>query len=568
MIVSLHIQNIALIENLNLELSEGLNILSGETGAGKSIIIDSLNFVLGDRADKGLIRHGQKKSSVQVVFTNDNEPEVLALLEECGAPQDEYIIVRRTMSESGRGECRVNGTIINLSQLKKLVVRLVDIHSQHEHQALLNESNHIAILDKYIVGMPKAQSDYLVHYHDYKKSIAELNGYQDSDARARQIDILTFQIAEIEKIDMQEGEEDQLIASRSKCLNAQKIMDSLATASENIDGDEFGATIAIYSAIKLLSSISKYDSSYDELVERLDSIKIELDDIGETVSAYMEDCNVDPNEYERIEERLADVRKLKRKYGSSVAEINEFYKKAKAELDKLTSAEERIAELQELIEISASKLIKSAKKLHKMRVDGGKLFSEAIVKNLHELGMASSTFAVDANFPTEDEQILKNAQTNGADIVTFKIAPNKGEPLKSLAKIASGGEMSRFMLGLKNITAELEGIDTLVFDEIDTGISGKIAMVVACKMFNIATKRQVIAVTHLPQLASMADTHYKIHKEEIEEKTLTFVSKLTEEQCLLEIMRLAGSAEGSKIGLESAKELRAYSNQYKASIIK
>ncbi|MFI3229377.1 MAG: DNA repair protein RecN [Bacillota bacterium] len=567
MIASLHIQNIALIEELHLELSEGLNILSGETGAGKSIIIDSLNFVLGDRADKSLIRHGQKKSSVQVVFTNDNDGEVLAILEECGVDEDDYIIVKRTMSDNGRGECRVNGSIINLSQLKKLVVRLVDIHSQHEHQALLNESNHIAILDKYIVGMQDAKAEYLSHFHTYKKSVTELKSYKDSDARARQIDILSFQLAEIDKINMQDGEEEKLIADRAKYLNAQKIIDGLNSAIELLNGDEMGAIASIHTAKRHLGAISKYDDSLTELVDRLDSAKIELGDIAETLESQVDDCNINPAEYERIEERLADIRKLKRKYGSSLQEISAFYSATSDELNKLTTAEERIEELSDIIEIEGSKVVKFAKKLHKMRVDGGVKFSEGIANNLHELGMASSTFAVEANFP-EDDMILNKCQIDGADIVTFRISPNKGEPLKSLAKIASGGEMSRFMLGLKNITAELEGIDTLVFDEIDTGISGKIAMVVACKMYNIATNRQVIAVTHLPQLASMADTHYRIHKEEIGEKTLTFISKLSEDECLKEIMRLAGSTEGSQIGLESAKELRAYSNAYKQSVKK
>ncbi len=568
MIASLHIQNIALIEELNLELSEGLNILSGETGAGKSIIIDSLNFVLGDRADKGLIRHGQKKSSVQVVFSNDNDIEVGEILEDCGIPQDEYIIVRRTMSESGRGECRVNGTIINLSQLKKLVTRLVDIHSQHEHQALLNESNHITILDKYITGMQAAKSEYFRYFEEYKHSIAEFNSYRDSDARARQIDILSFQIEEIDRVNIKDGEEDTLISERSKCLNAQKIIDGIGAAYGLINGDDEGAISALHTAKRALNNIIKYDDTFEDIVERLDSVNIELSDIADTLDASLSGCNNDPREYDRIEERLAEVRKLKRKYGSSLEEIAAFRENASKELEKLTKAEERIGELESIIEIAASKVVKWAKKLHKMRVDAGVEFSSGIINNLHDLGMKSSTFAVEAEFPNNEDEILKMAQYDGADTVVFKIAPNKGEPLKSLAKIASGGEMSRFMLGLKNITAELEGIDTLVFDEIDTGISGKIAMVVACKMYNIATKRQVIAVTHLPQLASMADTHYRIHKEEIAEKTLTFVSKLTEEECLNEIMRLAGSAEGSKVGLESAKELRMYSNNYKEGLKK
>lgn len=568
MLLSLHIKNIALISELSLEFGPGLNILSGETGAGKSIIIDSLNFVLGDRADKGLIRHGETSASVQAVFTMSANPELSRALRENGIEEEETVIVRRTMNENGRGECRINGVLLNLSALKSIMSLLVDIHSQHENQALLNEANHIKILDNYSRKTSEIKEKYLLSFTKYKEAQRELAAYPDAAERDRKIDILEFQLAEIEKANVQEGEEEALVKERAKFYNSQKLLNGLSAAIALLDGDNggFGAAPSLHSAIKELNAIASYDESYAALSDRLESAKIELTDVSDTLKRELDNSAFDPAKMESVEKRIEEIRKIKRRFGATVEEIEAYQKKASTELAALKGAAERIEALKETLEIEQSRAVKYAKELHAVRTEDAIALGNAIIKNLADLGMGDSTFAVDTDFPKEGEDIASRLHENGADTVRFMISPNKGEPLKPLAKIASGGEMSRFMLGLKNITAELEGIDTLVFDEIDSGISGRIAKVVACKLYNIAKTRQVLAVTHLPQLASMADTHYLILKSVVGDKTLTFVEALDEGASLKEIMRLAGSVEKSESGLENAKEMKNWANQYKMSL--
>lgn len=562
MIISLDVKNIALIEHLSLQLNEGLNILSGETGAGKSIIIDSLHFVLGDRADKSLIRHGETAASVQVVFSDDGNPEVVALMDEYGIERDENIIVRRVMSENGRGECRINGAIVTVSQLKKIVTLLVDIHSQNEHQSLLNEAHHIKILDNYNKPISSLKSDFLTSFRAYIDAKNELENYGNPEERARKIELIEYQLEEIDNANVQENEEDELIEKRNLFQNSEKILNSLNSAVTLLSGDEnLGALSALYGAKKELEGLSRYSDNYQEFADRLSSVIIDAEDVADAIKNELENSDFNPRELEKIESRIDEIRKIKRKYGRNYKEINEFYKNASAELKTLRGAEARIEQLNKIIDKESTASIQKAIALNRARVDSGVRFANAVVENLRDLGMKSSTFEVEIVFP--DENILEHCTNNGADKVRFLISPNLGEPLKPLAKIASGGEMSRFMLGLKNITAELEGIDTLIFDEIDTGISGVIAKVVACKLYNVATKRQVIAVTHLPQLAAMADSHYLISKSEIGGKTITSLTALDDEKSLVELMRLSGSNENSAIGLENAKELKKWAISYK-----
>lgn len=565
MLISLHIKNIALISELSLEFSKGLNILSGETGAGKSIIIDSLNFVLGDRADKGLIRFGETTASVQAVFDCPKNEEISEILSQNGIEEDDFLIVRRTMSENGRSECRINGALINLSVLKKVVSLLVDIHLQHENQAILNESNHIKILDKYSKKLSKIKEQYLAAYGEYKRATQELRALSSKEERARKMDILEFQIAEIQKANIAEGEEEALIKERSKCYNAQKLINGLGSAITLLEGDSgFGAAPSVKSAIKELNTLSQYDESYEKLAERLESTKIELEDIIYSLKDELENSSFDTTKLESIEKRIDEIRSIKRKYGATVEEIENFKAKAEEELFDLQNSAQKEEELAATAEFELNKAVKFAKEMHDIRAEDAIGFEKAIESNLADLGMQGSVFKVEITYPEGD--IPGYLTENGADDVKFLISPNKGEPLKPLAKIASGGETSRLMLGLKNITAELEGIDTLVFDEIDTGISGRIAKVVACKLYNIAKTRQVLAVTHLPQLAAMADTHYLISKRVEGEKTLTFVEPLSPQSSITEIMRLAGSLESSESGQENARELKEWANNYKKSL--
>ncbi len=563
MITSLYVKNIALIEELRLELAGGLNILSGETGAGKSIIIDSLNFVLGDRADRSLIRHGTSSACVQVVFTDDDKPEIAALMEEFGIERDENIIVRRVMQDNGRGEARVNNVPVTLQQLRRLVVMLVDVHSQHEHQNLLNEANHLGILDKYIGNSGTLISEYSAHYEKYREILREIETFGDETTRLRRADTLEYQLAEIEKVSPTEGEEEELAVKRDKFRNAEKILNALNAAATLLDSDDgTGALSAVQSAVRELNSIERYDPAYTGIAERLDGAKIELRDIADELQNELSAAEYDPREARVVEERLEELKKIKRKYGD-FAEMARFVEAAEKELEEIRNSGERLAELNAHKEKESAATVLWARKLHDSRAKAAKKFSSAIADNLKELGMKSARFEAIVETGSSDEEILSACTARGADSVRFMISPNLGEPLKPLAKIASGGEMSRFMLGLKNITADLEDIDTLVFDEIDTGISGAIAKVVACKLYDIARTRQVIAITHLPQLASMADNHYLISKREEGDKTLTHVTRLDAETELKELMRLQGSAENSAVGRENAVELKNWANSYK-----
>lgn len=562
MINSLYIKNIALIREHLLEFSQGLNVLSGETGAGKSIIIDSLNFVLGDRADKSLIRHGQSSAMVEATFNDNDNENVIAILEEYGIEREENLIVRRTMSENGRSDCRVNGRAVTLNQLRKLVAHLVDIHSQHENQALLNEANHIIILDKYGKSIEKLLDKFNVHFSAYLKAQESLKSFEDEASRARKIDSLEYQIEEIERINPQIGEEDTLIQQRTKFQNAERIASSLSHSNSALEGDEsFGAINLVQMALREINGVTRFDNKFEALVDRLESVKIELQDLSEELNSEIENLDYDPRELEKIEDRISQIRKITKRYGN-VENLPKFLENAYKELDILKNAEEKIAELENLIEQEGNESIKYAIALHDERVAVAKKFNSAIIKNLKELGMKNTTFEAEIMFPSNDD-ILNEANERGADNVRFLISPNLGEPLKPLSKIASGGEMSRFMLGLKNITAELEGIDTLVFDEIDTGISGVIAKVVAQKLSDVSNNRQVLAVTHLPQLASMADHHYLITKYEKEGQTFTEVNLLSEEGSVREVMRLAGSEENSVVGKENAIELKKWAKNYK-----
>ena len=563
MICNLYIQNIALIREHSIEFKEGLNVLSGETGAGKSIIIDSLNFVLGDRADKSLIRHGQKNAVVEAVFDDKNNLNVKKVLDEYGIPNEEALIVRRSMSENGRSDCRINGRAVTLAQLRKLVACLVDIHSQHENQALLNEANHITILDSYGKRIPALLAEFNDNFNTYLQAQREIDSFENEAARMRKIDALEYQIQEIERVSPQIGEEETLISERTKFQNSERIANSLSAASSVLDSDEqFGAINLTQNAIRELNSVIRFDSKYEDFVARLDSVKIELRDIADELYSEIENMNYDPRELEKIEERINDIRKIKKRYGP-IEELDDFIKKSYEELDILKNAEVRLAELEVIKSKSGSLAVKIAKQLNKERIAVGEKFSLAIIKNLKELGMKNMTFKVDVTFPENDDDILSYANEQGADSVRFLISPNLGEPLKPLAKIASGGEMSRFMLGLKNITAELEGIDTLVFDEIDTGISGVIAKVVAQKLSDVSHSRQVLAVTHLPQLAAMADVHYLISKYERDGGTITELELLNEEGSIKEVMRLAGSDPSSVSGRENAIELKNWAKSYK-----
>ena len=562
MLCQLSIENIALIDKLELELKNGLNILSGETGAGKSIIIDSLNFVLGERADKSLIRFGTDKASVEAVFEDYLTPSIKDCLDDLGIEAEDVLILRRKMSADGKNECRINGRISTLSALKSLTELLVDIHGQHEHQSLLKSTNHIKLLDK--LGEKKiatVKGEVEKNFDDYTSLKKEFLRFGNADERERKLDILSFQIDEIEKADVKDGEEDELLSARKRIRNMEKIISALEGAKNLLDGyDSQSVSASIKNANSLLNTISSYDENIVPIADRLDSCKVEITDISETLSDMLQKLDFDSRSAEQIEERLEVVRTILRKYGGSYESLQKFYEEATKEAQTLSNATERVERLETEIKVAAEKLFASAKELSQERRKIADKFEKDITKELCDLGMGGSTFKVEIDTTDDVDQI----SANGADSVEFLISPNVGEPLKPLAKIISGGEMSRFMLAFKNILAGVDDIGTMVFDEIDTGISGNISQVVSEKMCNISRARQVIAVTHMPSLASMADNHYLISKSTENGKTLTHVDLLKDDTD--EVARLIGGNDYSIYAVPHAKEMKANAQRYKDSL--
>lgn len=562
MLCQLSIENIALIDKLSLELKDGLNILSGETGAGKSIIIDSLNFVLGERADKSLIRYGTDKASVEAVFEEYITPAVSSYLDDLGIETEDVLVIRRKMSIDGKNESRINGRISTLSTLKGLTELLVDIHGQHEHQSLLKSANHISLLDKLgEKNIEKLKTEVERDFKDYSSLKKEFARFGNSDERERKLDILTFQIDEIEKADVKDGEEDELLTARKRIRNMEKIISALEGAKNLLDGyDSQSVSASIKNSVSLLNTISSFDDDIQPIAERLDSCKVEITDISETLADMLERLDFDSRSADKIEERLEVVRSILRKYGGSFESLQKFYDEAKKEANILANAAERVEELEIEIDKAAKKLLKSAKNLSLERRKVADKFEKDIMKELCDLGMSGSTFKVEM---TTNEDV-DDISANGMDSVEFMISPNVGEPLKPLAKIISGGEMSRFMLAFKNILAGIDDIGTMVFDEIDTGISGNISQVVSEKMCNISRARQVIAVTHMPSLAAMADNHYLISKSTENGKTLTHVDLLDDDTD--EVARLIGGNDYSIYAVPHAKEMKANAQRYKNSL--
>lgn len=564
MLAQLTIENIALIDKLELELKNGLNILSGETGAGKSIIIDSLNFVLGERADKSLIRYGTDHAIVQAVFEDYLNPSVSAYLDDIGVECEDVLIIRRKMSVDGKNECRINGRISTLSILKGLTELLVDIHGQHEHQSLLKSANHIKLLDDIgAAKIAKVKVDVANYHAEYVSLKRELSRFGDESERERKLDILTFQIDEIEKADVKDGEEDELLQARKRIRNMEKILSALGEAKDTLDGyDSNSVSASIKNSSSLLGTISAYDDSIGPLIDRLDDAKIEIKDIADTLSDMLEKLDFDARSAEKIEERLEVVRNILHKYGGNFENLQRFYEDARKEAELLSGAAQTVEELQDRIETAKKNLEKSARKLTELRHEVANKFESDITRELKDLGMGGSTFKVD--FVTTDD--VDQISANGADTIEFLFSANMGEPMKPLAKIISGGEMSRFMLAFKNIVAGVDGIGTMVFDEIDTGISGNISAVVSEKMCNISRDRQVIAVTHMPSLAAMADNHYLIAKSTENGKTLTHINLLEDDTD--EVARLIGGNDYSQFAVPHAKEMKAWADRYKKSLVK
>ena len=558
MLRTLYLKNVALVDEAEIAFSEGLNVLSGETGAGKSVILDSIDFVLGAKADKGMIRSGQSECSVRAEFSCD--PELLRpVLEELDLEESDTLLIVRRVNADGRSSLRVNGCPMTAAMLRKLTSRLVDVHGQSEHFFLLKEANQLRLLDQ-IAGTREAREkvgELLKERRVLQEKLSSLGG--DEGERERRADILRFQIEELENAALKEGEEEELLALRAKYQNAEKILGGLKTVRDALLSDG-GAADAVNIAHRGLLSIVRY-GDYDALSERLENALAELEDIGETAESLAEELDIDEREAERVENRLDEIRSLKKKYGGSVEEALSFLARAREELSLLENSAEECEKLRERLENNSVLLYAACRKLTELRKAGAEGFTERVVGELRTLNIPSARFEI--AFEPYSEEDLPRVNSDGLDRVRFLFSANAGEPPKELGKIISGGEMSRFMLAVKAQLSSLGSIGTYIFDEIDAGIGGKTARVVAEKFSAIARSTQIIAVSHLAQIAAFADREFLIEKQEAEGRTFSRIRLLGEEERREELVRLLGG-DRSESALRHADELLESARAYKS----
>ncbi len=561
MLLQLDIHNMALIDNVTLNLEQGLNVLSGETGAGKSVIIDSLHAVKGERLSKEIIRTGSEKALIEAVFQIDYS-DYSDIFSELGIEEEDdgNLIISREFSVSGKNICRINGKIVTLSVLNSIGERLVDIHGQYDSQSLLKTENHILLLDAFggekIQALLKEYSNLLSEYRVLTSKIRELS--TNTSEREKRIDMIKYQIEEIKSASLLPDEEEKLSQTKNILMNAEKIRTSLAGCHEVLyegkDGENSAAD-AINIALERINSIAKIDEKYTKIAESIQEIHYLLEDAVAIVRDERDNVEFDRSMLENIDERLDLIFKLKRKYGESTSEILKYYDDIVIELNELNNFEENISELLLKKEQIEKKLDESAHKLHDERISAAKLLESKIGLELNDLEMKKSKFEADIQFDEVPADGTKRYLQNGRDKIEFLISPNVGEPLKPLSKIASGGEMSRIMLAIKTILANVDKIPTLLFDEIDIGISGRTAQKVGEKLSVISQNHQVICVTHLAQIACMADINYLIEKKSGNNITKTTVRKIEGDELRDEIARILGGASVSEITLTHAGEM-------------
>ncbi|MDP2892457.1 MAG: DNA repair protein RecN [Bacillota bacterium] len=569
MLTRLHIENIALIDRLDIDFSRGLNILSGETGAGKSIIIDSVNIVLGERADKELIKSGEERALVEAVFDISSSPKLLSFFDRSGfGTEDGHVILSRELSASGKGACRINGRMVTVSALKEAGDALVDLHGQHEHQSLLNPQKHLDLIDNFAGAETASLREKVSElYREYKSISNKLASRFGSERdRERMLDILGFQIAEIERAKLTPGEDEELQKEKRLLQNGEKISRALSSGYDAIYGgtESASALESIKAAASSFEGLTGIDERFQSIKNRLDEVYFTLEDAAIEMRDFKNSFEYDAARLEETESRLDEIARLKKKYGSTIQEVLAFLKKAKAEHEDILTSEEQVKQLEAKKQAIAGELYGITLELSEKRRHFAQLFTGKVLEQLSELGLEKSKFeAVFSETPSFEKACEGAFTAKGFDEVEFFITTNVGEPVKPLSKVASGGEMSRIMLAIKNIAADLDDIPSMIFDEIDTGISGRIAQVVAEKLFSISMDRQVVCVTHLPQIASMADSHYLISKYERSGKTHTAVSPLGGAQRLGEVARLAGGADISSVGIEHAGEMVGWAENYK-----
>ena len=558
MLELLHIENIAIIEAADIEFAPGFNALTGETGAGKSIVIDSLSAVLGQRTSRELIRTGAEKAFVSAAFSG-MAPE---LTEELGIqPEaDGTLLLQREIQTDGKNVCRVNGRPVTVGQLRALGARLLNIHGQHDGQQLLDEEQHIVYLDSFgrVESLAITYAEKYKNFTDIRRQIGALQ--MDEAEKARRVDTLQYQIEELRRAKLKPGEEEELTARRGMLRNAEKFLDAVAGADYALNGDDSGggALSALRQAQDALSGVRNLDDAFGQLYERLGEAYSEVYDIAATVEDKRGELDVSPGELDRVESRMDLLYRLKKKYGATVEDMLDYQARCEAELAQIEDAGDTLVRLEQALSKAAKEARQAAQALSDARKAAAEQLTAQILAELQQLDMGKIRFAVDF--------AEKPLDRDGMDTVRFLMSANVGEELRPIHKIASGGELARIMLAMKNVLSEQDYVGTMVFDEVDTGVSGRAAQKVAEKMARISRRKQVLCVTHLPQLAAMADTHFSVEKGERGGRTYTEVRRLDREQRRRELARLTGGSHVTQTMLDGAEELLVQAEKFRAEL--
>ncbi|MBQ2384407.1 MAG: DNA repair protein RecN [Oscillospiraceae bacterium] len=546
MLSLLHIENIAVIECSDITFDRGFNVLTGETGAGKSIVIDAISAILGERAYRDMIRTGANKASVRAVFTDVPE---LPWFQENAVPYDSETVIHREIHLDGKNVCRVNGTLVTVSILRKLGIQLINIHGQHDSASLLDEQNHLGFLDSFAdIG------DLLLEHQTRYGTVSELRRQidrmtMDEGEKLRRMETLRYQIEEISKAGLEAGEDEVLEDRRKLLQNAEKLSSGMEQAVECLYGGEEsdGAASLLAQAERELARLSRYTDSFAQLHERVSDLMYQVQDVAEEVRDARDDLSYSADELEQIESRLDVIHKLRRKYGATCEDILAYMDRAQQELDEIEFADDHLDRLKQKLEKAEASAWETAYALRERRKQTALMLAERILTELAQLDMPRVQF--DCRFNQTPLTAL------GADDVVFYMSANAGEALRSMSKVASGGELARIMLAMKNVLAEKDKVDTLIFDEVDTGVSGRAAQKVAEKLRAVAKHKQVLCVTHLPQLAALAQTHLLIAKSERDGRTYTTVTPLDTEGRKRELARIIGGTTITEITLKSAEEM-------------
>ncbi len=546
MLSLLHIENIAVIERADISFDRGFNVLTGETGAGKSIVIDGISAILGERAYRDMIRTGANKASVRAVFTDVPE---FPWFGENGVEYDPETVIQREIYLDGRNVCRVNGALVSVSILRKLGVQLINIHGQHDSAALFDEANHLQMLDAF-AGNADLRRSYGETYEAMAALRREIDRLtMDEGEKLRRMETLKYQIAEIEKAELEAGEEDALEDRRKILQNAEKIADSMNIAVENLYGtdDTDGAAAMLSAAERALARISRFGENVSELHDRVADLMYQVQDIAEEVRDARDDLAYSADELEQIESRLDVIHRLRRKYGATTGDILDYLARSRQELEDIEFADDRLERLKGKQKKAEQEAWSAALALRENREKAAEILSARILEELRQLDMPRVQFQ--CAFTQQEMGVT------GADAVAFYMSANAGEALKPLSKVASGGELARIMLAMKNVLAEKDAVQTLIFDEVDAGVSGRAAQKVAEKLKSVARSKQVLCVTHLPQIAAVGDTHLLIAKQERDGRTYTTVTPLDDEGRKRELARIIGGAKITETTLKSAAEM-------------